>query len=457
MALVTLLTGLLGFGSMSSARAADAQPAAPESPNIVLAQAASPLSDLIEKARKLHNSGELKAAYELLADKLHLYAGIPEFDYQFGIAALDAGFPGQAILALERVLLVNPNNLQARAEIARAYLATGETEAARRQFELVATQKIPAEVRRVIDIYLAGIARAEAQSGTQQFIYAEMGLGYDSNVNFGSQSSQWQLADGTAVTPLAVSQPRSSTLLTTTVGATVVKPTSGNFALIYGAVLLYRSTPSAHTLDQVQMDLNLALRHRVGCHESVMQSQLQALRLDDTAFRNAVGLTGQWRCDLDPKTQVGAFVQGFEFTFPGQSVRNARRMTAGLTLSRLLDHPRQPILVANLYAGQENTRADVAQLDHSFHGLRLSINAKFSDGWRGYSTISWESRSFKAEEPLFGVTRADRQTEIRLGAEKELNRQWTLSPQLTFTRNASSLAPNDFRRTQATLFARYRF
>ncbi len=160
---------------------------------------------------------------------------ISEFDYQLGITAIDAGFPGRAILALERVLLVNPNNLQARAEIARAYLAAGETEAARRQFELVAAQQIPVEVRKVIDIYLAGIARAEAESGTQRFAYAELGLGYDSNVNFGSQSSQWQLADGTAVTPTAISQPSSSTVASTTLGASIAKPMNGNLSLIFGS------------------------------------------------------------------------------------------------------------------------------------------------------------------------------------------------------------------------------
>ena len=433
---------------------AQAQP--PGSPSM-LSQASSPLDELLAESRRLHASGELKAAYEVLTLKADTYAGVSEFDYQLGITAIDAGFPGRAILALERVLLVSPNNLQARAEIARAYLAAGETEAARRQFELVAAQQIPAEVRKVIDIYLAGIARAETESGTQRFAYAEFGLGYDSNVNFGSQSSQWQLADGTAVTPTAISQPRSSMVASTTLGASLAKPMNGNLSLIFGSSLSYRSTPSAHTLDQVQIDLNMAARYKRGCHESVMQTQLQSLRLNDSVFRNAVGLTGQWRCDLNPKMQIGAYLQGFDFSFPNQSVRNARRTTAGLTLTRLLDHPQQPILVGSVYFGQERTHDEVPQLDHNFRGLRLSLNAKLGDGWRGFSTVSWESRSFQGEEALFAVVREDRQTELRVGAEKDLSRVWTLAPQFTVTRNSSSLAPNEFRRSQATLFARYRF
>ncbi len=455
----TLATCLIGLALALSTHQLFAQPQQPASAPATTAvpSSTSPLGDLLTESQRFHGRGEFRSAYDLLADKVQTYAGIAEYDYQLGITAIDAGFPGRAVLALERVLLVNPNNLQARAEIARAYLAAGETEAARRQFELVAAQQIPAEVRRVIDIYLAGIARAETESGTQRYAYAELGLGYDSNVNFGSQSSQWQLADGTAVTPLAISQPRSSVLTSTTLGATLAKPVNGNVSLIFGSSLSYRSTASAHTLDQLQVDLNTALRIKRGCHESVLQTQLQSLRLDESVFRNAVGVTGQWRCDLTPKMQVGAYLQGFDFAFPNQSFRNARRTTAGLTLTRLLDHPQQPILVASVYLGQERTRTDIAQLDHDFRGVRFSVNMKITDGWRGFSTVSWESRSFQGAEPLFGVVREDRQTEIRLGAEKDLSRQWTVAPQFTATRNASTLAPNEFRRTQATLFARYRF
>ena len=417
----------------------------------------SPLQVLLERASALLAAGQAPSAYEVLYDKTILYAGIPEFDYRLGIAALDAGLPGRAILALERVLAVEPNHLQARAEIARAYLANGETEAARRQFESVASQKIPLEVRQVIDGYLAGIARTQTSGKSETIITAELGVGYDSNVNFGSQSNQWLLADGTAVTPTAVSQPRASSALSANLSATHIKPINGNYALIFGGSLLHRSTPSAHTLDQVQMDLSAGLQRKQGCHEFTMQTQYQMLRLNDARFRDATGISGQWRCDLDPKTQLGAFAQWFEFTYPEQSVRNGRRNTVGLTLSRLLDQPLQPVLVSSLYVGSEQTRAHIDALDYRFWGIRFALNLKLDDGWRAFASLAYESRDFRGEEALFGTVRHDRQTDVRLGAEKNLSRQWTIAPQLTLTRNSSSLAPNDFRRTQAYLFARYRF
>src|ERR1051325_6517870 len=87
--------------------------------------------ELTDRAKRLLNQRQAKQAYELLLPQEGARAGDPEFDYLLGIAALDAGAPERAVFALERVLAVQPNNHVARAEIARAYLALGEREAAR--------------------------------------------------------------------------------------------------------------------------------------------------------------------------------------------------------------------------------------------------------------------------------------------------------------------------------------
>src|SRR5690606_1828271 len=93
-----------------------------------LAVPAGTMARLIAQSRDQIRRGEAEAAYAALAARLDLYAGDPEFDYLLGIAALDSGHPGPALLAFERVLLVAPDHLQARAELGRAYLAAGEHE-----------------------------------------------------------------------------------------------------------------------------------------------------------------------------------------------------------------------------------------------------------------------------------------------------------------------------------------
>ena len=144
---------------------------------------------LTDRARQLLRDRQHREAYNLLLPQEPNRAGDPEFDYLLGIAAIDAGDPERGIFALERVLALQPNNHVARAEIARAYLAVGEREAARREFETVRKQRIPEEAKATVDRFLSAIAAGDV---TQMRGYIEAGFGYDSNVN--SATSQSQIA-----------------------------------------------------------------------------------------------------------------------------------------------------------------------------------------------------------------------------------------------------------------------
>ena len=79
--------------------------------------------ELLDRAGNYLQAGEPARAWELLSPLNDQRAGDPEFDYLLGLAALDTGRYTEAIFALERVLAVDPNYSQARAELARAYFA----------------------------------------------------------------------------------------------------------------------------------------------------------------------------------------------------------------------------------------------------------------------------------------------------------------------------------------------
>lgn len=431
------------------------------SPAGVLAQAAAPapagLAKLLEQARDLLARGRAEEARSLLAPQVRWYAGSPGFDYLLGISAMDTGRPGEAILAFERVLAVEPQHLQARAELARAYLAVNETESARRQFEMVAANRIPPEVRRVIDGYLERIGRIEASGRTQFGAHLQFGAGWDSNVTLGSSAGEWQLDSGLSVTPEGVSRPIGSAVLIAGAGGFALVPIGGGWEATAGGQLMGHWNPSVHTLDLGAVDLSAGLHYRSACHQLSMLALFQHLRVDRSAFRDAGGATAQWRCDLDARTQVGAYVQHFDLRFAKEPVRDARRTLFGATLARVLGESTSTLAIANVYAGDEVPREDVPQLRHRIRGARATLAASLPAGWRGTASLSWEQREFAGEEPLFGTVRRDRQTEIRIGAERRLARNWTIHPQVVHTRNASTLAPNDYRRLQASVTARYAF
>jgi outer membrane protein len=417
----------------------------------------TPLGRLLSDAQRLLRDGRPQAAYELLAPGAALYAGSTGFDTLLGLAALDSGRPGQAVIAFERVLAADPGNLPVRAEIGRAYLQLNELESARRELESVASRELPPQVRDTIRRYLDTVVRLERGTRPKWLFSFESSIGWDDNVNFGSSVGEWILSDGQALVPLPVSQPRSSAFLAIAAGAQYVVPIDGRTEWTAGFQVSQRINPSQHNMDLGSLELSSGLSRAIGAHRVSMSLQYQHLRLDDDALRNAAGVIGQWQYDVGARSQVGAFLQGFDLRFPDQPVRDARRGSAGVTLAHGFGGPSRPVLAASVQAGDESARDDLPQLSFRFAGIRTAIGAELGDAWRATAGWSFERRAFDGPEPLFGTVRDDRQHDVRLALERDVDRRLSVSPTLLFTRNRSTVAPNEFRRTQAFLYARYRF
>jgi tetratricopeptide (TPR) repeat protein len=149
-------------------------------------QPSSVLADqLTDEAMALLNTNKSSAAYALLEPQESARAGDAGYDFLLGLAALEVGQNTRAVFALERVLAMEPNNVRARAEIARAYLALGEVETARQEFETVQKQGVPADVSLTLDRYIAAARRVGDQNKPTVNGYVEGVLGYDTNVNVG--------------------------------------------------------------------------------------------------------------------------------------------------------------------------------------------------------------------------------------------------------------------------------
>ncbi len=451
-----LFAGLLGYTEPAQAqwRMPSLAAGASSYPTV---EEVSPLARLLRDARALLSEGRSGDAYILLKPAEQRYAGSAEFDYLLGVAALDSGRPAEAVIVLERVLIERPDHLPARAELARAYLRVHETEAARQSFETVAARELPPEVRATIERYLNAIERIKDALRVKRVATIEAEIGYDDNVNFGTASGQWLLADGTAVLPLPVSKPSASAAQA--IGGSVywVIPTNGGWRATVGGRFAVRGYPSARTLDQEQFELSGGIARRFACHEVGMQVQAQTLRLDGARLRDGTGVLAQWQCDTERAGRLGAYLQHYRFDFPDQRVRDADRTALGFTWARQIEALPSATLIAGLNAGSERSRASYDNLSYDFWGLRAVLVVGLGSGWQAVGALGWESRNFSGLEPEFGLTRADRQTEAQISAEKSLGNGLTVGPALTYTRNRSTIGPNDFRRGQAMLRARYRF
>lgn len=418
-----------------------------------LAHAGDPLAE----SKNLLDSGNANAAYELLHPLQSELAGNLEFDYLLGIAAADSGHLNQAVFALERVLATNPEHVQARAEIARVYLALGETETSEREFQAVKTSSPPPEVISTIEKYLDTISRSKASQGTTISGYLEVTAGDDSNANGASSASNLAIpAFGGLVFTRGPGSLSQRDWFTTYTGGVRIQHTPSPDQLIYGAVnYSQRFNGQYDQFNTDSLDGQVGYSLTKGDHTYSVALQAQTFGLNNNRYRDAFGATGQWQMLLGEDSQVSAYVQYSDIFYPTSSTRDAHRVVLGGAYAKAFGGSLQPVLFLGGYGVQEE--AKVREFGHDGAGVRLGGQLNLSPQAVLFASASHEYRRYRATDSLFLKTRVDNQTDLKFGLNYSLGKGLTLTPQIAYTDNQSNAKLYKFDRTQTTLTLRYDF
>jgi len=145
--------------------------------------AAQDARTLAAQARALVERKDAPEAFRMLEPYEQRFSGEVDFDYWFGVAALESGHLDRAVIAFERVLVRNPGFDSARLELARAYLHMGALDVASQEFDRLAARNPTPEGRKVIDEYRAQIERLRRRQRIATSGYVEAGFGRDTNLS----------------------------------------------------------------------------------------------------------------------------------------------------------------------------------------------------------------------------------------------------------------------------------
>lgn len=428
---------------------------------LALSAAVASADAVTDEARKLLAARQALAAFELLSPLEPQRAGEAEFDYLLGVAAIDAGQPTRAIFALERVLTLQPGNALARAEIARAYFAVGETATAKTEFNAVRQTPgaVPSDAVSGIDRYLDAISQIDASKTLRWRAYLELVLGHDSNVNSATGSSQIAIPafGGLLLTLDPTGVKRHDAFSSLGAGVSLRTPLRPDLAFLANLSGSRLENSQQDRFDTATLDLNAGLSYTAGRNVYGIALQTNRFRLDGSSFRNATGLTGQWQHSIDASSQMSVFGQAGRLRYASQPIRDANRYVIGAGYARSFG-TEGPVAFASLYLGRENERAAaVPHLGHTLTGLRLGLNWPFASAFTGFADAILELRRHGGNEPFFLVRRTDRQQSLTLGLHYVPAKDWRITPQIALTHNDSSIALFGFNRAVASVAVRREF
>ena len=414
----------------------------------------------LERARQLVDSNQGKAAFELLLPLEQQRAGDPAYDYLLGIAANDAGQPTRAVFALERVLAVQPNHPQARAEIARAYFLMGENRAARQEFEAVKRSRPPAEVAATIDRFLSALDARERGREKGYTAYVEFAAGYDNNANAATSTSQFAvpLLPGITFTAAPGSTKESDQFVAIAAGVNGRMPLREALALIGSASIDQRRNSTLGRFDTGNLNAGFGLSLQRAENEFIVALQAQSYSVNDARFRDAAGVVGQWRRRIGTSDQVTGYVQRTRLDYPTQPLRDADRTVVGAAWAHAYGGRRGAIAFAGAYAGTEDERSSgVPEFGHDLVGLRIGGQMDLAETWTLIVSASYEDRRYGGPDPLFLVERHDKEFQLRVAARYALTKDWSLTPQVTYTNNDSNIVVSKYDRTLISVAMRYEF
>ena len=410
-----------------------------------------------DRAKQLIDTQKGKEAFALLLPLEAQRAGEVEYDLLLGLAALDAGDPQRAIFALERVLAQQPNNGPARAAIGRAFFEVGDKQNAKTEFENAQKTNPPADTRAVIDKYLNALAASTKTSRLNGYLSA--GFGRDSNIN--SATGQTNI-----FIPLfnlnAIYSGVSQKANYWNVGAGIdgAAAISNSWSLIGGADVSYKDNISKR-FDTGNASGRLGLRWNESKHAVTLAGLGSSLNMDDPngrLKRNTLGGLAQWQYEVNDTTQVGVIGQAVAIRNPGGTIRDTNRATLGLNFGKALGGANEPYIFGSVYFGNERAKDGAfGYLGHKPVGMVLGGQFKPAPTWTVFGTAGYEVRRYNAVDPLWLTTRRDNTTDLRVGASWAFLPTWSLTPALSYTRNASNVVVSAYNKTTASLTVRKDF
>ena len=417
------------------------------------------------EVEKLRKQGKAQQAYELALKYRDELEGDVTYDYYYGLAAIDAGKISEGLLALERVVLVTPENFLARLELGRAYFLLKEDTRARQEFETVLAAKPPETVVNNVKDFIRIIRLRESVYKSSGSAYVEVALGHDTNINSAP-------AGGSFFSPLfspslgLINVSGNSTkerddFLNLTAGGKLTHPFEPGKQLFMGVDVSARYYSTDEQFETETLNVYAGVKWRKEDSSFSVTGQVQEFELSDTDNRNLVSLSGDWTQHIDRNTDWKTQLQVAQIRYPSQSLRSSTLYILGTGLTHQYAMKWNPIVSGNIYLGfedaQDEAEAARATAQRNFGGLRFAMQLIPAKKLSISAALSAELNHYRGENIVTGKTRNEVLYQASVSGRYLVDDNWSLGAGLYYTRNDSNTLIFDYDRTRAQVSARYTF
>jgi len=416
-------------------------------------------SNFINEIARLYDAGQASDAYDLAGKHLLEAEGDPTFDFYYGLSAIDSGHFDQGVFALERVLMYRPADHRVRLELARGYFLLEQYDRARQEFKKVLDANPPAEVKANIEQFTDIIRLREAGYKTTVEMHAEVGAGYDTNVNSGPSVSSAVSGLGVPFSIDGDSTSQEDEYYSYAFGATITHPVKPGFSLFGDVGTTYKSFEDTPAFNIRSADLQAGFILTGDKSRLKMGMQWQDIEVGHDRFRELLALNGDVRWQLNDRTMLTGFAQIGDMNYLTNVSRDSWQQLAGVGFQRLFSIRYRPILFASLYGGAERSRQDTSTaemlVDRDIYGFNIGTQLTITQKLSLSFAVALQESRHRVEDNIFLVKQEDEYRNFSVKGSWKVHKQWAVGANLNYTENDSNISTSKYYRTQAGMTVRY--
>jgi len=383
------------------------------------------------------------------------------------------------VLALERYILVFPNNGDARFQLARGYFILGEDQRARDEFETLlpnstGNQKI------AIERYLDAIRTRESRYQPTAKVYVEAGLGVDTNINAGLSSGATPQIPGLGTLPAvssnSISAREQDTFLTASAGVQGTYPVSPGIAL-YGAGGIDARKHFGSNNDVFD-------QHSLGATGGVSYLKEKNLYkggaflsqswVDNQSYVLTYGLNGEWNHQFDQFNRFTLGAQLARFDYDNMNIYLTKDKAGGPVLSVLTDRNSdfigvsgawahalamlyQPVITVSANYGEESNQRNRADLSRDIVGARASFAMTPAERWGVSAGIGYQESKYRDIFTTGSVRRHDTSWGLDGALSYFYTKQFSVRAEAQILDQSSNIGLFRYGREVVAVKARYEF
>lgn len=379
--------------------------------------------DSVATIKDLVDQGQFERAYEHALAAEARYEGDPEFDFYYGLAAIEVGRYSEAVFALERVVFAQPDQLRVRLELARAHFLAGNYPAAQVEFQRVLDTDPPAGVRNNIERFQRQIEIAQRSQQRELGGWIDTRIGTDTNINSATDADNISTPLGN-FTLVADGQEQEDEFIRLEAGFGWREPTTKDSMLDLSVRWQQKDNFSSDTFDLGIGSFELGHTRKLENGRVRFGTRLQTVRLDNKRFQEGYGLTASYDRSLPNNWILSLSSAATMLRFEGDAGRDVDQLLNSATVLRPFG---QFVHSFSLYGAAENAQSDTGDFNaRDFLGVIYGLTFDANDK-QPFLRVGYQVAEFGGDHPVFARIRDDDTFTATAGL------QWTIADDFLFT------------------------